>query len=75
MSASTVQPTPPTPPPPKPAPKVVRTVIQIAVSDHVPNETMGPTLYALCDDGTMWSYTIGRYAGKMWVLMPEVPQA
>jgi hypothetical protein len=53
-----------TPPPRKP--------IQIAVAPPFP-PFEHPTIYALCDDGTIWSY-LDR-GGEIWWLLPDLSAA
>lgn len=55
-----------------------RKVVQIVCSQHgyVADEYFEDTkdhksLFALCDDGTIWSYS---FSSKTWVVLPCIPQ-
>lgn len=48
-----------------------RKIIQIAI-DPAPDCGSSSIIYALCDDGTVWSRT--DIPGKKWSQMEDVPQ-
>lgn len=50
---------------------MTRKIIQITVS-AVPDEC--DTLYALCDDGSLWTLWRGDLKGPKWERMSDIPQ-
>ena len=50
---------------------MTRKIIQIAI-DSNPTPSAAPTVYALCNDGTVWSRI--DIPSKKWSRMADVPQ-
>ena len=51
---------------------MTRQVIQIATLDTTVNGKPMPYIFALCNDGTMW--TIANAHGATWKPLAEIPQ-
>lgn len=49
----------------------MRKVIQIAASAASCDYGLNESLFALCNDGTVWSL---KYASKGWTRCPDIPQ-
>lgn len=51
----------------------IRKIIQICSNSNTA-VLDGETLYALCDDGTVWGLGYSSEDGHAWFRQPEIPQ-
>jgi hypothetical protein len=60
------------PPTPQEGPDVQRKITQIAATP--PADDCPPSIYALCDDGSVWDGHWGQQGTFRWSRLPDIPQ-
>jgi hypothetical protein len=54
--------------------KAKRKIVQLATATSGHQNEMYPSLYALCDDGTVWIRNVGEWKTAEWSILPPIPQ-